>query len=243
MASNLRSSRVRAGSSAGEAVMLIHRPNVDTNLTWLISWLDLQLVFMMRQFHFQSLTWHCQSFDVGFLFVVIKKTFASQVCQLPFLVLSVSFLVLWRFFNQASGLPVVSRWFLQSAKSSTAKGISKRCSHVAVGISIDRVGVSQFGSTGTKNPISWRGKQHVDLLGIQTMSQGIHTWFFGKMSRSYEPCLVMFFVPMEFKRDRTQTRPRSPGVLKRMNLLDYSINIGWSLEIWFPVESHLELVL
>ena len=62
-----------------------------------------------------------------------------------------------------------------------------------------------------------------------------------KMSRFYEPCLVMFFVPMEFKRDRTQTRPRSPGVLKRMNLLDYSINIGWSLEIWFPVESHLEL--
>lgn len=156
MASNLRSSRVRAGSSASEAVMLIHRPNVDTNLTWLISWLDLQLVFMMRQFHFQSLTWHCQSFDVGFLFVVIKKTFASQVCQLPFLVLSVSFLVLWRFFNQASGLPVVSRWFLQSAKSSTAKGISKRCSHVAVGISIDRVGVSQLAAPARK--IRWAGE-------------------------------------------------------------------------------------
>lgn len=155
MASNLRSSRVRAGSSAGEAVMLIHRPNVDTNLTWLISWLDLQLVFMMRQFHFQSLTWHCQSFDVRFLFVVIKKTFASQVCQLPFLVLSVSFLVLWRFFNQASGLPVVSRWFLQSAKSSTAKGISKRCSHVAVGISIDRVGFRSLAAPARK--IRWAG--------------------------------------------------------------------------------------
>ena len=38
MASNLRSSRVRAGSSAGEAVMLIHRPNVDTNLTWLMAY-------------------------------------------------------------------------------------------------------------------------------------------------------------------------------------------------------------
>lgn len=190
MASNLRSSRVRAGSSAGEAVMLIHRPNVDTNLTWLISWLDLQLVFMMRQFHFQSLTWHCQSFDVGFLFVVIKKTFASQVCQLPFLVLSVSFLVLWRFFNQASGLPVVSRWFLQSAKSSTAKGISKRCSHVAVGISIDRVGFRSLAAParkirsaggGSNMSIYWEYRQcHREFIpGFLARCQGLmnHVWW------------------------------------------------------------------
>ena len=58
--------------------------------------------------------------------------------------------MLSRFFNQASGLPVVSRWLLQSAKSSTAKGISKRCSHVAVGISIDRVGFRSLAAPARK---------------------------------------------------------------------------------------------
>lgn len=173
MASNVRSSRLRAGSSAGEAVMLMHRPNVDTNLSWLMfdwicNWCSWSTSFILESLTLSEL-WYRISVGCIYCTCLSGLPVTTGFCELPG-----ALKIFQSSFRASSRIKVV----LAKCQEQYGEGHFQEMFTCSCGDFHRSRRVSRFGSTGTKNPISWTGKQHVDLLGIQTMSQGIHTSFF-----------------------------------------------------------------